>query len=173
MTLRELTPWRWGGLRRFESEDRPLMDFRRDWESLHRDMDRLFEGFFRDPERMSLFSEPLGFGEVTPRIDLVEDEKSFFFYVELPGMDRKDVDISLAEGMLTIRGEKKQEKEEKGKDFFRQERAFGSFRRTVRIPGEVDDAKIEASFEKGVLKIKLPKTEAALKKVRHIDVKAA
>jgi HSP20 family protein len=75
--------------------------------------------------------------------------------------------------MLMIRGEKKREDEEKGKDFYRKERSFGSFRRTLPIPAEVNEKAIEASFKKGVLYIELPKSEEARKKVTHIDVKAA
>jgi HSP20 family protein len=75
--------------------------------------------------------------------------------------------------MLTVRGEKKQEDEEKGKDFYRKERSFGSFRRVLPIPGDVDESKIKASFEKGVLMIDLPKSEEAKKKVKHITIKAA
>ena len=79
-------------------------------------------------------------------------------------------DLSAA---LTIRGEKKREDEEKGKDFYRKERSFGAFRRSLPIPADVDEGKIDASFAKGVLYIELPKTEEARKKISHIDVKAA
>jgi HSP20 family protein len=75
--------------------------------------------------------------------------------------------------MLTVRGEKKLEDEEKGKDYFRRERSFGAFRRSLPVPAEVDEAKIEARFEKGVLTIDLPKSEEAQRKVTHIDVNAA
>ena len=87
--------------------------------------------------------------------------------------EKKNVDITLSNGVLTIRGEKKREDEEKGKDFYRKERSFGAFRRSLPIPAEVDEGKIDASFTKGVLYIELPKTEEARKKVTHIDVKAA
>jgi HSP20 family protein len=82
-------------------------------------------------------------------------------------------DITLSNGVLTVRGEKKREEEDKGKDFYRKERSFGAFRRSLPIPAEVDESKIDASFSKGVLCIELPKTEEARKKVTHIDVKAA
>lgn len=75
--------------------------------------------------------------------------------------------------MLTIRGEKKREDEVKGSDYYRKERSFGAFRRTVPIPAEVDESAIDASFKKGVLYIELPKSEAARKQIKHIDVKAA
>ena len=112
-------------------------------------------------------------GELTPRIDETEDEKAFHVKVELPGMSQDDVDVALSAGVLTIRGEKKREEEEKGKDFYRRERSFGSFRRSLPIPVDVDENLIEAKFEKGILYIELPKTEEARNKVKHISVEAA
>ena len=174
MTLKELVPWRWGGLRRWDEDERTFPSFRRDFESLHREMDRMFDDFFRGaPSRALQMPETFAFGEVMPSVDIAEDDKAFRIAVELPGMDEKDLDVTLTEGLLTIRGEKKQEHEDKGKDFYRKERSFGSFRRALPIPGDVDESKIDAAFKKGVLTITLPKTEEAKKKVRHIDVKAA
>ena len=173
MALKEVVPWRWGGLRRWEEEDRPFQVFRRDMETLHREMDRLFDDFWRGAGRAPRLPEMWSFGDVTPRIDETEDDKAYHVAVELPGMDEKDIDVTLSDGLLTVRGEKKQEEEEKGKDFYRKKRTYGSFRRTLPIPGEVDEAKIKASFEKGVLTIELPKTAKAQKKVKHIEIKAA
>jgi HSP20 family protein len=180
MTLKEMVPWRWGGLRRWDDEERPFESFFREMDTLHKEMDRLFEDFWKGSGRHSLMTTPWqsmmtpwSHAEVMPRVDETEDEKAFHIQVELPGMDREDVDITLANGMLMIRGEKKREDEEKGKDFYRKERSFGSFRRTLPIPAEVDESKIDASFKKGVLYIELPKSEEARKKVTHIDVKAA
>jgi len=181
MTLKEMVPWRWGGLRRWDEEDRPFESFLREMDSLHKDMDRLFEDFWKGSGRLSTMTTPWQsmmrsrgeLSEVMPRVDETEDDKAFHVRVELPGMDQDDVDITLSNGMLTIRGEKKREDEEKGKDFYRKERSFGAFRRTLPIPAEVDEKAIEASFKRGVLYIELPKTEAARKKVTHIDVKAA
>ena len=181
MTLKEMVPWRWGGLRRWDDEDRPFESFLREMDTLHKDMDRLFEDFWRGSGHRSMMSAPWpsmmatpwAYGELTPRIDETEDEKAFHIQVELPGMDKDDVDITLANGLLTIRGEKKRDEEEKGKDWYRKERSFGSFRRSLPIPADVDESKIDASFRKGVLYIELPKTEEARKKVTHIDIKAA
>ena len=108
-----------------------------------------------------------------PDIDQTEDDKAFHMSIELPGMDEKDVDITLSSRLLTIRGEKKQEEKEEGKYFYRRERTFGSFRRTLELPGEVDESKIEASFKRGVLKIELPRTKEAQNRIKHIAVKAA
>ena len=173
MALKELVPWRWGGLREWESDDRPFEMFRREMGTLHREMNRLFDDLWRGNGEPSRLPEAWGFEAVSPRVDETEDDKAFHIRVELPGMDKEDVDVALAEGLLTIRGEKKQEEEEKGKDFYRKERSFGTFRRTLPIPGEVDESKIDATFKKGVLCIDLPKTEEAQKKVTHISVKAA
>jgi HSP20 family protein len=181
MTLKEIVPWRWGGLRRWDDEERPFESFLREMDTLHKDMDRLFDEFWKGSghhsmmttPRHSMMGGPWEYSEVMPRVDETEDDKAFHIRVELPGMDQDDVDINLANGMLTIRGEKKREDEEKGKDFYRKERSFGAFRRTLPIPAEVDEKAIDATFKKGVLSIELPKTEAARKKVTHIDVKAA
>ncbi|HSN69973.1 MAG TPA: Hsp20/alpha crystallin family protein [Steroidobacteraceae bacterium] len=174
MTLKELVPWRFGSLRRWDEDERAFPSFRRDFDNLHREMDRMIEEFFRgSPLRGMQMTEGMSFGDVMPTIDVAEDEKVFRISVELPGMDEKDIDVTLTEGLLTIRGEKKQEHEDKGKEFYRKERSFGSFRRAIPLPVDVDESKIDASFKKGVLLINLPKTEEAKKKVRHIDVKAA
>lgn len=173
MTLRELAPWRWGGLRPTRTEDRPFEHFRSEMEAVQRGMDRLFEDLWHDAGRLPESRESWGHGAVVAHINEAEDDKAYHITVELPGMDEKDVDVALSDGLLTIRGEKHEEDEEKTKDFFRKERVFGSFRRTLRLPGEVDEAKIEAKFKKGVLTIDLPKTEAAQKKIKHISIKAA
>jgi HSP20 family protein len=108
-----------------------------------------------------------------PDIDETEDEKAFHVSIELPGMDEKDVHITLSGRLLTIRGEKKEDEKEEGKDYYRRERSFGTFRRTLELPGEVDESNIEASFKRGILKVELPKTKEAQEKVKHIAVKAA
>ncbi len=124
-------------------------------------------------ERKSFVPREWGRNLMMPDIDQTEDDKAFHMSIELPGMDEKDVDITLSSRLLTIRGEKKQEEKEEGKDFYRRERTFGSFRRTLELPGEVDASKIEASFKRGVLKIELPRTKEAQNRIKHIAVKAA
>jgi HSP20 family protein len=173
MTLREIVPWRWGGLRRWEPNEGPFVGFRRQMESLHKEMDRLFDEVTSEPARFELSPQGLGRGLVMPDIDETEDDKAFHVSIELPGMDEKDVDITLSGRLLTIRGEKKEDEKEEGKDFYRRERNYGAFRRTLELPGEVDESKIEASFKKGVLRVELPKTKEAQEKIKHIAVKAA
>lgn len=174
MTIKDIVPWRWGGLRHWEEEERrPFESFLREMDTLHKEMDRLFEDFWKGSGPHH-HARQLGFeGTLTPRVDESEDDKAIHVKVELPGMDEKDVDITLANGVLTIRGEKKRDEEEKGKDWYRSERSFGAFRRSLPIPVDVDEGKIEARFKNGILFIELPKTEEAQSKIKHIPVKAA
>jgi len=151
---------------------RPFETLRREMEAMHRDLDGLFERMLGEGAP-SLFSESWAGGEVVPQLDVSEDEKAFSVKVELPGMDEKDVNVTLSDRVLTIRGEKKEDKETKEKDYYRRERSYGTFRRGIELPAAVDAAKIEASFKKGVLTIQLPKTKEVQEKVKHIDIKAA
>lgn len=106
-------------------------------------------------------------------MDVCEREKEYEITAELPGMDTSNIDVKLANGMLTIKGEKKEEKEEKQKDYYVSERRYGSFERYFALPDGVDADKIGASFKNGVLKVTLPKTAEAQKPAKKIDVKAA
>ena len=173
MTLREIVPWRWGGLRRWEPDEGPFGAIRRQMETLHREMDRVFDEMSTETMHTPFMPTAWGRELAMPNIDETEDDKAFYVNIELPGMDEKDVDITLSGRLLTIRGEKKEDEKEEGKDYYRRERKFGSFRRTLELPGEVDESKIEASFKKGVLHIELPRTKEAQSKIKHINVKAA
>lgn len=108
--------------------------------------------------------------EFMPNVDISETDKQLIVKAELPGIAREDIDISLDEGYLIIKGEKKQEKEESGKHFHRVERAYGSFHRSLRLPTVVEKDKIEATFKDGVLTVVLPKSEEAKKKITHVSV---
>jgi HSP20 family protein len=170
MAIGDIVPWRWGSLR--QASERPFEDFRGEMDSLHRAIDRLFESSWGG-EFPSLFSETGRTGDLVPRMDVAEDSKAFRVTIELPGMTDKDVAVSLTDRLLTIRGEKKEETEQKDKDVYRSERRYGSFRRAFELAGDVDANKIEASFKNGVLTIDLPKTKEAQDKVKQIQVKAA
>ena len=102
----------------------------------------------------------------------VESEKAYEIIAELPGMDEKNIEVKMADGVLTIKGEKREEKEEKQKDYYLQERSFGSFERSFEVPETVETDKIEASFRKGVLTLTLPKKAEAQKPAKKIEVKA-
>jgi HSP20 family protein len=146
--------------------------------NLRREIDRLFDDFGFGGMRRSLARfdvEPFwrgmaGFGAV-PAVDVAEKDKEYEITAELPGMDEKDVDVKYADGMLTIKGEKKEEKEEKKKDFYLSERRYGSFQRSFRVPEGVDPDKIEAKFANGVLTVRLPKTPEAQKNEKKIAIK--
>jgi HSP20 family protein len=160
-------------LRRLAPEDRGFDFFTRDVESLHRGLDRLFEDMWGGRPGTSLLPELWSGRDVVPQLDVTEDDNAFHVTIELPGLDEKDVNVSLADRVLTISGEKKAEKEEKEKNAYRRERAYGSFRRVLEIPAEVDAQRIEAKFKKGILAIDLPKSKAAQQKATKIPVKAA
>jgi HSP20 family protein len=154
----------------------------RPFESLRREVEQLFDdfgrNFWRAPSRRSLFSfEPLWRHEVAweaaPAVDIAESEKAYEIMAELPGMDEKNIEVKVANGYLTIKGEKQEEKEEKKKDYYLHERQFGSFERSFEMPEGVDADKIEANFKKGVLTVTLPKKPEAQKPAKKIDVKAA
>lgn len=128
-------------------------------------MDRLWDSFFeRRPARVEEAVEWL------PTLDVSETKNDYVIKAELPGIDPKDIDISLTNDLLTIKGEKKQEKEEKEENYHLIERSYGSFTRSIRLPGQVQSNKINASFKNGVLKVTLPKTEEAKKKEIKIKV---
>lgn len=103
-------------------------------------------------------------------MDVSETDKEVIVKAELPGMDPKEIDVSVRGDILTLAGERKQEKEEKGVNFHRVERSYGSFSRSIQLPAEVDTGKVEASYKDGVLRITLPKAKAAA--VKKIQVKA-
>ncbi|MGH6718552.1 MAG: Hsp20/alpha crystallin family protein [Alphaproteobacteria bacterium] len=135
-------------------------------------MDRLFDDFLRAlpaVPRLGASSE----GAVVPKLDVAETDKEIVVSTELPGIDEKDVDVTLKDGVLTIKGEKKAEKEEKGKNFHRLERSYGAFSRTVVVPADVDEGKVKAGFAKGVLTVTLPKKPGTQTAARKITVKAA
>lgn len=166
-----------------KSAERPLaMHMWHPFASLRHEVDRLFEdfdrGFLRFPTGRTMFNlEPfwrreMGWG-AAPATDIVEKDNAYELTVELPGLDEKNIEVKLSDGTLTIKGEKREEKEEKKKDYFLQERHFGSFERSFTVPEGVDADKIEASFKKGVLTMMLPKKPEAQKPSKKIDVKAA
>ena len=118
----------------------------------------------------SIFSEELG--KFNPKVDFSETEKEYLVSAELPGMSLNDIDVSIARGMLIIKGEKKEEKEEEVKGQYRMERSYGGFYRTMALPTEIDSEKAEAKFKNGVLCIKLPKSKELQEAVKRLSVKA-
>ena len=148
-------------------------------ETLQKEIDRLFNDFSLSwPFRKSSFTmEPFWQTDAgwhaMPAVDVVEKDKAYEVTAELPGMDEKSVELKLFGDMLTITGEKQEEKEEKKKGYYLSERRFGSFQRSFRVPDDVDPDKIDASFRKGVLTVTLPKKPGTEKAEKKIAVKAA
>ena len=156
------TPWR----RRTEVADTQRDPFL----ALHREVNRLFDEAFRGFG----FGMPAGFeGAAAPALDVRETDKAVEVAVELPGIEEKDVDVSFSDGVLTIRGEKRAEREEKEGEWHHVERSRGSFVRSVQLPPGLDDAKATADFRNGVLTVTLPTSPEAETKLRRIPVKAA
>jgi HSP20 family protein len=106
-----------------------------------------------------------------PAEDVAETDKAYEITAELPGLDEKNIEAKLANGMLSIKGEKQEEKEEKQKDYYRRERSFGSFERSFQVPEGIDTDKIAASFKNGILSVTLPKSAEAQKQAKKIEVK--
>ena len=104
---------------------------------------------------------------------MAEHDNAYEVSAELPGLDEKNVEVKVTNGVLSIRGEKQEDKEEKKKDYYVRERSFGSFERSFQIPDGVDTDKIEAVFRQGVLKVTLPKKPEVQKAAKTIDIKAA
>jgi HSP20 family protein len=151
------------------------------FQAMRSEMDRLFDRFgmnFGFPSMRRMFDIDMpgrsdgGLGFSAPPIDLSEDDKAYRLCAELPGLDAKDVDVSVSGDMLVLKGEKHQEQEQKNKNYHFSERSYGSFRRSFELPASVDRGKIAADFSKGVLTITLPKTEQAQKPQQKIEVKA-
>jgi HSP20 family protein len=144
----------------------------RPFESLRRQVDRVFDefngGFWHAPFRQI----EAAFGKM-PAVDFTEIDKAYEVTAELPGMDEKNIEVKLVNHTLTIKGEKRDEKEETKKDYYMHERSFGSFQRTFAVPEGIDTDKVEASFRKGVLTVTLPKNAEAEKAEKKITVKAA
>lgn len=144
------------------------------FETLRREINGLFNQL---PARRSLpdlepFERFFTGAPSAPAVEVSEKEKEFVIAAELPGLDEKNVDVKFSNGVLTISGEKKDEREQKEKDYYFSERRYGSFRRSFRVPENVDTDKIEAAFDKGVLTIRLPKTAESQKAEKKIEIKS-
>jgi HSP20 family protein len=147
------------------------------WHSFRGEMDRLFDRFGFPSLRRMFDVEPSwraasSFSFSAPAIDMSEDEKAYKISAELPGIDAKDIDVSVSGDTLLLRGEKRQEKQEKDKNYHFSERAYGSFQRSFQLPPSVDRDRVAADFSKGVLTITLPKTAEAQKPQKKIEIKS-
>ncbi len=152
------------------------------WRSFRNEMDRLFDRFTRDFEwpylprmfnREPFWPEEAAFTISAPPVEISEDGKAYKVAAELPGIDPKDIEVTVSGDMLVLKGEKREEKEEKGKNTYLSERSYGAFRRAFQLPDTVDRDHLAADFSKGVLTITLPKKAEAQKAEKKIEVKAA
>jgi HSP20 family protein len=137
--------------------------------NLQREIDRVFSDFSRGVPALGDF----GKGAMSLKVNVAETDAAIEVSADIPGVEAKDIDVQLKDGVLTIKGEKKVEKDEKQKDYHVVERSYGMFERSFTVPAEVDASKVDATFDKGVLKVTLPKLPAAQAKVQKIAVKPA
>ncbi|NCC77167.1 Hsp20/alpha crystallin family protein [Desulfobulbus propionicus] len=187
MELKKLAPWNW-----FKNEEeidhtvpvkhgdkRPLYPSRQHEPMLqiHRDIDHLFDQFFRGWgfPRMGDFGNFAEFaGDVLfkPKVDLSAADNEYLLTVEIPGVNEKDVSVDISNNTMTIKGEKKQEKEDKEKNYYRIERSYGAFQRVLSLPDDVDQDNIKASFKNGVLSITMPRKALPAGEVKQVEITA-
>lgn len=147
----------------------------RPFDTLRSQVDRLFHDFETGFLQSSFYRDIDSWRRnvafpVTPAVDVVEKDNAFELTAEIPGLDAKNIELSLSDDVLTIKGEKNEEKEEKTKDRYVSERRYGSFRRSLQLPSSVDPARIEAAYKSGVLTVTLPKSAEAGKKQTVIPI---
>jgi HSP20 family protein len=147
-------------------------------QSLRHEIDEVFEQFSRGLPHLWRMGERTPFGRFNalfgaPAVDLVEKENAYEIMAELPGLGPSDVQINISGNMLSLKGEKKEEREEKNRNYHLSERRFGSFQRTFQLPDGADKDRIEARFEKGLLCVVVPKTAKAREPEKIIPIKAA
>jgi HSP20 family protein len=153
-----------------KSQRQPTARSRGLFEEFRDEMNRVFERFETGWPHWPLASARWPASVMVPDLDVHESDMSMTIEVELPGVAEKDVSVTFSNGYLTIKGEKKTEREEKKENYYLAERSFGSFERSLRLPDTLDESKIEARFEKGVLKITAPKRPEAQKAERKIEI---
>ncbi|MBP0583399.1 Hsp20/alpha crystallin family protein [Labrys sp. LIt4] len=169
MSVRDLIPWgrnSAGQLPSFfrEGDRDPFL-------SLHREMNRLFDDAFRSFDtRLPNVGRIGSSGANWPSVEISDNEKEITVTAEVPGLAERDIEVFLSEGVLTVKGEKRSETEDKEKQF--SERFYGRFERRIPVGFEVEEEKISARFKNGVLTVTLPKTEKAKAQVRRIEVKS-
>ena len=154
-----IVPWR-------RSEERSLAE-RDPFSYLRNQVNRVFDDFWGESWLAPGREIAAGFW---PQVDVSQTDKEIKVSAEIPGVEPKDIDVSVEDGILTIKGEKKYEREEKEKGQYRMERSYGSFERTIELPAEVDESKAKAEFKKGVLRLTLPKRPGAPSRRKRISV---
>ncbi len=187
MDIKKWVPWNWFNREEDEANNtvpvqfentkdqnstvtQPLKQFRQEIDQL---FDRVFHGFGLSSLGFSKPSFPRIAGSmIKPTLDLGASDKEYTIAVEVPGVDKKDIKLEVVNNVLTISGEKKQEKEEKDKNYYRMERSYGSFKRVLSLPEDADQNSIKAKFKNGVLTVTMPRKELPKPEVKQIEVKA-
>ncbi|NKJ08304.1 Hsp20/alpha crystallin family protein [Rhizobium sp. SG741] len=169
MSVRDLIPW---GRNNGNQAPTVLRDDDRDpFLSLHREVNRLFDDVFRGfGSGLPAFGSASAFGAGWPNVEIADTDKEIKVTAEVPGLEEKDIEVLLNDGVLTLRGEKRSENEDKDRQF--SERYYGRFERRIPLGVEVDEDKVDASFRNGVLTVTLPKTEKAQTQVKRIAIKS-
>jgi HSP20 family protein len=184
MNINKLAPWNWFKKEQ-EQEGNRMPVMRRESQpgstdslmDIHRQIDRMFDGVYKH------FGLPsMGWGRtgspmsqlewLKPQLDVGATDKEYTISIELPGVDQKDIQLELSGDTLKIKGEKRQEKEEKEKDYYRVERSYGSFQRVLSLPEDADQDGIEAAFKHGVMTVKVPRRSLPQSAAKQIDIKA-
>jgi len=158
MAITDMIPWK-----RKESEyeegERPLATREDPMLTFQQQMNRMFDDFFRGWGIEAFGTTREGWDVFSPRVDVTETDNKIKVSAELPGLSQEDVDVSLSRNVLTIRGEKRQEREQRTHNYLRSERSYGSFTRSIPLPAEVNTDDVDATFRNGVLTVTLPKAE--------------
>ena len=156
--------------REFISKNLPIKreDAKQPLQRLQSDMNRIFDRFFEDFRMLPFQNRDLA---SFPRIDIKETKKEVLVSAELPGMDVKDIDISITNPILTLRGEKEQESKHEEEDYYHMERSYGSFNRSIPLPSEVESDNVKAEFKNGLLKVSMTKKPEAQQKGKKIEIK--
>jgi HSP20 family protein len=158
-------------IKKTETAATPVQRYVDPFSAMRAEMDRVFDSFLgRGSVRFPALARVQDSDAVVPSIDVRETESEFVVEAELPGMDEKDVSVTLNNGILTLKGEKKSEREEKKDDYHLTERSYGCFQRSFQVADTVDADKVKAAFEKGVLKVTLPKRPEAMKAEKRIPI---
>ncbi|MFN6924991.1 MULTISPECIES: Hsp20/alpha crystallin family protein [Tabrizicola] len=165
MKIKDLIPWaRKDEPARPETQDNPIA-------VLQREMNQVFEGFWnRFGKSFGDLDWPWGHSEA--KSDVVQTDNAIEISIELPGMSMEDVEVTVTDDLLTVKGEKKIERQEEKKGYYLSERSYGAIWRTIPLPPGTDGSKAEATFKNGVLTVRLPQTPEAQARVKHIEVKA-
>ncbi|HBG26337.1 MAG: hypothetical protein A2Y12_08125 [Planctomycetes bacterium GWF2_42_9] len=138
--------------------------------ALQHQMNRMFDDFLGEP--YDLFNRESQTSMFMPAMNVSQTDKEIIITADMPGVEEKDLDISITKNVLTIKGEKKKEIEEKNKEYYRMERSYGTFSRTITLPQGTDESKINAELKKGVLRLTIPKSEQAMEQRKKIEIKA-